>query len=106
MYRVYYNSQTYKVMYYEHESTSVALDNSFLVAEIPQGEGMPYADVDAQTVYFIMPTPELALKPTPEERLATLEAENKLLKAQSQALSSQLDFQEEVITELILTVVP
>ena len=41
-------------------------------------------------------------KPTPtsEERIAGLEAENKTLTAQVNALSGQLDFQEECIVEM------
>ncbi len=47
---------------------------------------------------------EEALKPvpvpTPEERIAELEAENKTLTAQVDALSFQLDFQEECLVEM------
>lgn len=38
--------------------------------------------------------------PTPEERIAELEAENKTLTAQVDALSFQLDFQEECLVEM------
>lgn len=38
--------------------------------------------------------------PTPEERIAELEAENKTLTAQVDALSGQIDFQEECIVEM------
>lgn len=38
--------------------------------------------------------------PTAEERIAELEAENKTLSAQVDALSGQLDFQEECIVEM------
>jgi hypothetical protein len=50
--------------------------------------------------------PELPEPPQPEptpstdERIATLEQENKLLTQQVDALSSQNDFQEELIVEL------
>ena len=40
------------------------------------------------------------LIPTPEERIAELEAENKTLTAQVDALSFQLDFQEECLVEM------
>lgn len=47
---------------------------------------------------------EEALKPvptpTPEELIARLEAENKRLTAQVDALSGQIDFQEECIVEM------
>lgn len=39
-------------------------------------------------------------EPTTEDRVADLEAENKLLKAQVDALSEQNDFHEELIVEL------
>lgn len=38
--------------------------------------------------------------PTPEERIAELEAENRTLTAQVDALSGQIDFQEECIVEM------
>lgn len=44
--------------------------------------------------------PETDPKPTTEERIATLEAENKLLTQQVEALSGQNDFLEECIVEM------
>ena len=40
------------------------------------------------------------LKPTTEDRVAALEAENKTLKAQVSAQSEQMDFYEECIAEM------
>lgn len=45
-------------------------------------------------------------EPSPEERIAQLEQENKLLKAQNNALTERTDFHEEVLTEIILTITP
>lgn len=45
-------------------------------------------------------------EPSPEERIAQLEQENKLLKAQNSALTERTDFHEEVLTEIILTITP
>ena len=45
--------------------------------------------------------------PTKEElRIAELEQENLLLKAQNKALSERTDFHEEILTEIILTIAP
>ena len=44
------------------------------------------------------PVPDPA--PTTEDRVATLEAENKTLKAQVSAQSEQMDFYEECIAEM------
>lgn len=40
------------------------------------------------------------LPPTPEERIAALESENKTLKAKITAQSEQMDFYEECIAEM------
>lgn len=45
-------------------------------------------------------------EPSPEERIAQLEQENKLLKAQNIALTERTDFHEEVLTEIILKITP
>lgn len=49
---------------------------------------------------------QAAAKPgvTPEERIAELEEENKLLKAQNTALSDRADFIEDVIAEMAMQV--
>lgn len=45
--------------------------------------------------------------PTKEElRIAELEQENTLLKAQNKALTERTDFHEEVLTEIILKITP
>ena len=45
--------------------------------------------------------------PTPEEkRIQELERENKILKAQNQALADQAEFHTDVLTEIILTITP
>ena len=51
-------------------------------------------------IYNPPPKPEPTPEPSTEERIATLEQENKLLTQQVDALSSQNDFQEELIVEL------
>lgn len=49
------------------------------------------------------PTPNPS-GPTPEEKFAQLEQENKLLKAQNTALVEQTEFHEDVLTEIILAI--
>lgn len=46
------------------------------------------------------PPPEPEPAPTTDDRVATLEAENKTLKAQVSAQSEQMDFYEECIAEM------
>ncbi|MBD8037075.1 hypothetical protein H9635_09990 [Solibacillus sp. A46] len=41
-----------------------------------------------------------------KDRILQLEQENKLLKAQNNALTERTDFHEEVLTEIILTITP
>lgn len=83
-------------------------------AIIPEGmetPNFPFGDitVDDQTPPVVtswtplpIPEPEPApdLAPTTEDRVATLEAENKTLKAQVSAQSEQMDFYEECIAEM------
>lgn len=45
-------------------------------------------------------------EPSQEDRIAQLEQENMLLKAQNSALTERTDFHEEVLTEIILTITP
>ena len=49
---------------------------------------------------YIAENPETTPEPTTAERVATLEAENKLLTQQVEALSGQNDFLEECIVEM------
>lgn len=44
--------------------------------------------------------------PVPPTEIEILQQENLLLKAQSQANADRADFQEEVITEIIMTIMP
>ena len=59
-----------------------------------------YDDAVIGGVYNPPPKPEPTPEQSTEERIATLEQENKLLTQQVDALSSQNDFQEELIVEL------
>ena len=65
-----------------------------------------YRDMTAEEIAELeklateMPAPE----PTPEERIAALEAENKLLKEQVSAQSDQMDFYEDCIAEMATVV--
>lgn len=45
-------------------------------------------------------------KPVPLTEIEKLQQENLLLKAQSQANADRADFQEEVLTEIIMTIMP
>ena len=45
-------------------------------------------------------------KPVPLTEIEKLQQENLLLKAQSQANADRADFQEEVLAEIILTIMP
>ena len=63
------------------------------VGDHPIGIGSAYPDAELEPVPI---TPE----PTTNEQIAALQAENKLLKAQIDALSEQNDFHEELIVEL------
>lgn len=56
--------------------------------------GLTYKQVEEEKPVVIEPIP------TTDERIATLKQENKLLTQQVDALSSQNDFQEELIVEL------
>ncbi|WP_277585835.1 hypothetical protein [Psychrobacillus antarcticus] len=49
---------------------------------------------------------KLSIPTKDEKRIVELEKENILLKAQAQANSDRADFQEEVLTEIIMTVMP
>ena len=65
-----------------------------------------YRDMTAEEIAELeklateMPAPE----PTPEERIAALEAENKLLKEQVSAQADQAEFYEECIAEMAAVV--
>lgn len=62
-------------------------------------------DVDAKKLEFIYndSEPNTPYSPPISEELQKLKQENKLLKAQSQANTDKADFQDEVITEIIMT---
>ena len=83
-------------------------DNKMLVRSLEGdseiGAIIKFADgVDMQLVQQIIdahdPAP-IPSTPTEIERIAQLEQENALLKAQKKALSEQVDFHEELIVEL------
>lgn len=61
---------------------------------------------DPKTETWAEPQPEPDLEPTPttEERLAALEAENKLLKEQVSAQADQAEFYEDCIAEMATVV--
>lgn len=71
---------------------------------LPDGDIYEYRYVNGEYVHDPLPKPEEPEQPehtpTAEERIAQLEAENKTLTAQVDALSGQLDFQEECIVEM------
>lgn len=63
------------------------------VGDHPVGIGSAYPETELEPVPI---APEL----TTEEQIAVIQSENKLLKAQIQALGEQNDFHEELIVEL------
>lgn len=75
-----------------------------IVDELPDGNLSDYLYVNGEYIYDPLPEPEPPEPsepvPTPEERIAQLEAENKTLAAQVDALSGQVDFQEECLVEM------
>lgn len=77
--------------------------DAVLVETLPEGDISEYRYVNDKYVHDPLPAPEQPeTDPTPsqEERIAELEAENKNLTAQIDALSFQLDFQEECLVEM------
>ena len=78
-----------------------APDDAVIVENLPEGDISEYRYVNSKYVHDPLPEPEQPV-PTPsqEERIAELEAENKNLTAQIDALSFQLDFQEECLVEM------
>lgn len=76
-------------------------DGMPIVDTLPEGNLPDYLYINGEYVYDPLPVPEPPTpEPTPEERIAQLEAENKTLTAQVDALSGQIDFQEECIVEM------
>lgn len=84
-------------VFYEH--------NGFVLLTIEQVEGVDTVTaVEPNTAAWeewkaSLP-PETDPEPTAEDRIAALESENKLLTQQVEALSGQMDFQEECIVEM------
>ena len=77
--------------------------DAVIVDTLPEGDITEYRYVNGKFVHDPLPEPEQPEPdPTPsqEERIAELEAENKNLTAQIDALSFQLDFQEECLVEM------
>ena len=76
-------------------------DGMPIVESFPDGDITDYRYIDGEYIYDPLPEPEQPIPtPTAEERIAELEAENKTLTAQVDALSFQLDFQEECLVEM------
>ena len=84
-------------------------------AVVPDGEEInfhKFALRDGELVEGLTPeeiaerTKPIEQQPSQEDRIAQLEQENKLLKAQKNALTERTDFHEEVLTEIILTINP
>lgn len=77
--------------------------DAVIVDYLPEGDISEYRYANGEFVHDPLPEPEQPEPdPTPsqEERIAELEAENKNLTAQIDALSFQLDFQEECLVEM------
>lgn len=89
----------------EDQAAMVLAYNGFVVIrEIVEGEGGVTASVTPNTESWeawkaSLPEPTDPA-PTVEDRMAALEAENKLLTAQVAAQSDQLDFYEDCIAEM------
>lgn len=76
-------------------------DGMPIVDSLPDGNLTDYLYVDGKYVYDPLPEPEPEKPvPTEAERIAQLEEENRTLTAQVDALSFQLDFQEECLVEM------
>lgn len=67
----------------------------------------PVKVVDGKLTWVPLDAPETPAEDKPfSERVKELEAENKLLKLQSEAHTTNYQFLEDVVTELILTTMP
>ncbi|WP_214780994.1 hypothetical protein [Exiguobacterium sp. S3] len=67
----------------------------------------PVKVVDGKLTWVPLDVPETPAEDKPfSERVAELEAENKLLKLQSEAHATNYQFLEDVVTELIITTMP
>lgn len=82
-----------------------APDDAVIVDHLPEGDITNYRYVSGATtwayVYDPLPEPEQPESPpSQDDRIDELEAENKKLTAQVNALSAQLDFQEECLVEM------
>lgn len=81
----------------QHQQMAEEKGISEIADGIPPIFADQYTNDDLPVIHEEEPSPPP--EPTPIERL---EEENKLLKAQNQALSEQADFHEDVLTEIIL----
>ena len=92
----------------------------YIVPEGYAGESLP-VDEDGKQLPFYRPKwtgeewvearpleeiEEEKNRPTPPTDIEILQQENKLLKAQVQASDDRADFQEEILTEIILMIMP
>lgn len=67
----------------------------------------PVKVVDGKLTWVPLDAPETPAEDKPfSERVAELESENKLLKLQSEAHTTNYQFLEDVVTELIITTMP
>lgn len=96
---------------------SVILDGWAVIPETMETPNFPFGTVTAEEINGVMtvtdwtpgtmPEPEPAPEPEPpttEERVAALEAENKLLKEQVSAQADQAEFYEDCIAEMATVV--
>lgn len=79
--------------------------NGFVTLTIEETDGVPIvasytANSNAWEAWKASLPEPVEPGPTAEERVTTLEQENKLLTKQVKALSNQLDFQEDCIAEM------
>ncbi len=78
--------------------------NGVYISEWKVEEPLP-TDKELQAAWdAIKDLPPELTPPTDAERVDALEAENKLLKAQNQALSNRADFIEDIIAEMAMKI--
>jgi len=89
------------------ETVELQTDEGFVLYETTVAEWLRWTYANGILTLTNTPEPEPVPEPEPEpeeptmaERVEELEAENKVLKAQVEALSEQHDFHEELIVEL------
>lgn len=95
---------------------SVIPDGWAVIHDGMETPNFPFGEVEVAKINGVMtvnkwtagtipePEPEPELEPTTEERVAALEAENKLLKEQVSAQADQAEFYEDCIAEMAMVV--